>query len=233
MVALTRLVGAFVRWLTRSRRSKIATVVVPVLVVIAFLAPRSLGTGSDSRVAGSAGSGSAGTAGPATSATPALAPTVLPPATGQVSGPVVPSRGPVPLGAGPAAAATGYTIAVNSHDARPGADTGPLDSYRRARPYVTADVYSKITAPSTRGDYEWSQWSAARARVTVRVLHAAVPDGAPAPSAATAYVRVQYQQVVTPATVGVAPQTIDGALVMIVTRERGGTWLVSQLLAGT
>ena len=233
MVALTRLIGVAVRWLTRSRRSMIATVAVPILVVIALLTPRSLGADRSSHVAGGGSGAAAG--GSAAVTTTELAPvpsTVLPAATGRVSGPVVPPRGTLVLPAGAAAVATDYVVAVNSHDARPGGDSGPLDSYARARTYVTPELYKVITAPSSRGSYEWAQWVQAKARVTVQIVHAAVPDGAPAPTATTAYVRVQFRQLVTPAVAGQQPQATDGSLAMVVTKGQDQKWLVSQLLAG-
>ena len=84
------------------------------------------------------------------------------------------------------------------HDARPGGDKSFTDSYARTRPYLTDALYREVTAGSRRGDYEWAQWLAGKATVGVQVLKAGVPDGAPAPTATTAYVRVEFRQTVRP-----------------------------------
>src|SRR5205814_6100798 len=115
-----------------------------------------------------------------------------------------------------------------------GKDHGFLDSYVRARPYLTPQLYALVTAPSQRGDYEWAQWRQARATVAVQVQRVALPDGAPVPTATTAYVRVQFRQVVTPhaASASNAAGVLPGAVTLLVTGT-GGKWLVSQLLADT
>ena len=78
-------------------------------------------------------------------------------------------RGPRPtLAAAQRHAAVGYVTAANTHDARPGGDRAFADSYRRTKPYVTPELYRLVTAASRRGDYEWTQWTAAQATVRVR-----------------------------------------------------------------
>jgi hypothetical protein len=115
---------------------------------------------------------------------------------------------------------------------RPGRDKAFTDSYGRAKPYVTADLYRQITsADPRRGDYQWRQWLAGEATVEVTVLAAGVPDGAPAPTATTAYTRVQFRQTVRPTAGAQAPTSTVDVLNLLVTRGSDGRWLVSRLLA--
>ncbi|HEX5496963.1 MAG TPA: hypothetical protein VFX70_20565 [Mycobacteriales bacterium] len=240
MVTLTRLLGAYVRWVTGSPRRMIATLAVPVVGAILLFGPDrdtaghaltaasppppdattgGTGGGHTPVTGGTAGGGS----GPGGSALPT-------PSTVTV-GPSDRPR-PVPaLPAAPAAVATGYVRTVDSHDARPGHDHDFADSYRRARRFVTAQVYALITAPSQRGDYQWTTWVAQHATVTVRVDRAAVPDGAPLPTASTVYVRVRFTQTVTPATRGTRPSSIPGEITVVTRRQPDGRWLVARLLA--
>jgi len=158
-------------------------------------------------------------------------PTVLPAPTGPVTpGPTLPS---FPLTAEQRATAVGYVTAANTHDARPRRDKAFTDSYTRTRPYVTDEVFAQVTAQSRRGDYEWGQWLTARATVAVRVRAAGVPDGAPAPTASTAYARVEFEQVVTPTAGAGGPTRSDGAINLLLTKAADGRWLVSRLLADT
>jgi hypothetical protein len=237
VVALTRLIGLLVRWFAGSRRRKVALLVLPALVVVALIAPRNGGSAAQRTPAQLAG-GPGSSAGAAPSGGPtATIPqgTALPGTTGAPpSGPPPATRSPVPVPAGAAAVATGYVTTANAHDARPGKDRGFLDSYVRARPYLTPQLYALVTAPSRRGDYEWAQWRQAQATVAVQVQRVALPDGAPVPTATTAYVRVQFRQVVTPHAAGAstAAGVLPGAVTLLVART-GTKWLVSQLLADT
>jgi hypothetical protein len=96
---------------------------------------------------------------------------------------------------------------------------------------VTDALYREVTASSRRGDYEWAKWLAGKATVGVQVLRAGVPDGAPAPTATTAYVRVEFRQTVRPTAGAGTPTTTTDALTMLVSRGSDGRWLVSRLLA--
>jgi hypothetical protein len=156
--------------------------------------------------------------------------TVLPGTTG----PATAAPPPVPVfrltrdQSGPA---VGYVTAANTHDARPGGDRSFNAAYARTRPYVTDALYKEVTADTRRGDYEWAQWVAGKATVDVRVLKAGVPDGAPAPTAATAYVRVEFRQTVRPTAGAGGATTTTDALNLLVSRGDDGRWLVSRLLA--
>jgi hypothetical protein len=233
MVALTRLLAVLVRVLTATRRRRVATIAVPVLIAVALIAPRALGGDESAPPRGGvlAGGGAGQNASDGTPTATIPAPTGLPGTTGPAPGPTVRPRPALVLAAEPAAAARAYVIAANSHDARPGKDRGFLDSYVRARPYVTPRLYAVIAAPSRRGDYLWAQWSKAQATVTVEVLKIAVPDGAPVPTPTTAYVRVQFHLRVTQhATGGHVADTVD-AVSLVVDKDQHGSWLVSRLLA--
>ncbi len=236
MTALTRLVSLAVRWVAGTRRRRVAVLALPVLIAIAAIAPRAhSSTGPRPGVlAGQSGASASGTPGPA--GTPTVAASnlnELPATTGAPGGPPAAARPAPRLSPQQVAAAVAYVTTVNTHDARPHRDAGPLDSYRRARPYVTAGLYILITAPSNRGDYQWAQWVAQRAVVSVRVARVAVPDGAPVPTASTADVRVQFSQNVTPHVAGAAPASVDGVASLVVSRQPDGRWLVSRLLANT
>jgi hypothetical protein len=231
MVALTRLLAVLVRVLTRTRRRRIAMLAVPALIVVAVVAPRASSRADRPNPPSLAGGGVATTTVTPTATIPS--PTGLPGTTGPAPGPTVRQRPEPALDQAPAAVARAYVLTVNTHDARPGKDHGFIDSYVRARPYVTPSLYSVISAPSRRGDYLWVGWSKQQATVAAEVLRVAVPDGAPAPTPTTAHVRVQFRQVVTPHVGGAAtPATLD-AVSLVVTKGRDGHWLVTRLLADT
>jgi hypothetical protein len=231
---LTRVIGWLVRWATSgSWRRRVGLVAIPVLVVIALIAPRATGSnpGGKPRVLGTAPP-AAGGSGAAPTTT--LAPTGLPDTSGPPpSGPSAAPRPEPALPKGAGEAAVAYVTTVNTHDARPGRDHGFADSYARARALVTPALYAVIAAPSRRGDYLWTQWSAAQATVSVQPLRAAVPDGAPVPTAGSAHVRVLFRQVVTPHVAGKAATAESDALSVVVTKDASGRWLVTQLLADT
>ena len=227
MIRLLRAVSWLIRWATRTPRRAIGLLAIPVLIGVALAAGpiRDRQPTSPDVLAGGR------TAGPPAATSTGPRSTVLPGTTGPATpGPTIPT---FRLTAAQQAAAVGYVTAANSHDARPGGDRAFTDSYTRTRPYVTGALYRAITAESRRGDYEWAQWTAARATVAVEVVAAGVPDGAPAPTASTAYARVEFRQTVTPTAGAGGPSTSSGALNLLLTRDRDGRWLVSRLLADT
>jgi hypothetical protein len=232
MVALTRLLGYLIRAFTRTRRMRIALVAIPALIVVAFVIPRATSRADKPKPPALAGGGVATTTITPTATIPS--PTGLPGTTGPAPGPTVRQRTEPQLAKAPADIARAYTLTVNTHDARPGKDAGFIDSYVRVKPYVSAQLYALISAPSRRGDYLWVGWSKQQATVTAQVLRVAVPDGAPAPTASSAHVRVQFRQTVTPHVAGgtVAPATLD-AVSLVVSKGSDGKWLVTQLLADT
>ena len=228
MIRLLAAVSWLVRWVTRSPRRAIGVLALPILLGVALAAGPIRDHAPDGRGDVLAGG--------RTAAPPAATPsgprsTVFPGTTGPAT-PVAPRPTPT-LAAAQRAAAVGYVTAANTHDARPGGDKAFTDSYRRTRPYVTPELFALVTADSRRGDYEWAQWLAAQATVRVQVVAVGVPDGAPAPTATTAYARVQFRQVVSPTAGATAEQVSDGAITLLETRASGGRWLVAKLLADT
>jgi hypothetical protein len=226
MVRLLKLVSWLVHWATRTPRRVIGLLAIPALIAVALAAGPMRdrpATDPDGTLAGGA------TTAPATPTPTGPRPTVLPGTTGPAS--PVP---PVPVfrltqdQTGPA---VGYVTTSGSHDARPGADRSFLDSYRRTRPYVTGALFREVTADSRRGDYEWAQWVAGKATVTVRVQRTGVPDGAPAPTATTAYVQVVFTQTVRPTAGAGEPTVTTNALNLLVSKAADGRWLVARLLA--
>ncbi|MEN3357442.1 MAG: hypothetical protein V7637_1424 [Mycobacteriales bacterium] len=233
MVALTRLLGALVRMFTRTRRMKIALVAVPALVVLVLVGPRAATRNDRAGTPPTLGTGGVATTTITPTATIA-SPTGLPGTTGPAPGPTVRQRSEPALAKAPADTARAYALTVNTHDARPGKDAGFIDSYVHARPYVSPQLYTLISAPSRRGDYLWAGWVKLHATVTAEVVRVAVPDGAPAPTATSAHVRVQFRQLVTPHVAGArAPAPTLDAVSLVVTRNSDGHWLVTQLLADT
>ena len=244
MVALTELLGAVVGWFARSRRRQIALLVLPLLVAVALTArgggdspePRPTGVlaggGADRSAANGAdeSGGQPGAGEPSATTVPA---TGLPATTGPAPGPSAPTRAAPPLPAGAVKVATSYAVTVNTHDARPGKDHGFLDSYLRARPYLTPQLFTVVTTPSRRGDVEWGQWQQAQATVTAQVQQVTLPDGAPLPTATAVYLQVQFRQVVTAHAAGASGGVQPGALTLVAARTGSGKWLVSQLLVST
>jgi hypothetical protein len=224
---LLRLVSWVVRWTARTPRRVVGVLAVPILIGIALAAGPMRDRPPVNRDILAGGQ----TAAPPAATATGPRPTVLP----DTSGPVTPqpSLPSFELTAPQKATAVGYVTAANTHDARPGKDTAFGDSYVRTRPFVTDEVYKQVTAESRRGDYEWSQWLTARATVGVTIRAAGVPDGAPAPTATTAYARVEFEQVVTPTAGAGGPSRSDGAINLLITKAADGRWLVSRLLADT
>jgi hypothetical protein len=221
---LLRLVSWAVHWATRTPRRVIGVLAVPVLVAVA-LAAGPMRDRPDTTASGPVATPSSAAPTPTGPRSTELPDTTAP----------VPPQPAVPsfrLSAAQQAPVVGYVVAANSHDARPGGDKAFTDSYGRARPYVTADLYRQImSVDPRRGDYQWGQWLAGKATVQVTVLATGVPDGAPAPTATTAYARVQFRQTVRPTAGAQAPTSTVDVLNMLVTRGSDGRWLVSRLLA--
>jgi hypothetical protein len=227
VIRLLTLVSWLVRWGTRTPRRAIGLLAIPALVAVALAAGPMRDRPAEPATGGLA---DGRTTAPAPARPTGPVPTVLPGTTGPAS----PAPPPVPvfrLTQDQSAPAVGYVVAAGTHDARPGADKSFLDSYRRTRPYVTDGLYREVTADSRRGDYEWAQWLAGKATVEVKVVRTGVPDGAPAPTARTAYIRVEFTQTVRPTAGAGGPTVTASALNLLVSRGADGHWLVSRLLA--
>jgi len=126
-----------------------------------------------------------------------------------------------------AAAARRFVLAWTGHDARPGKDGSYDDAARRAGAYVSKDLAEQLTTASAGSARQWQQWTQAQALVTPEISRVAVPDGAPAPTADTAWVRVWYRLTVTPA--AGKPTGTDEQVALKLQRSQAGTWLVAAL----
>ncbi|MCX4682311.1 hypothetical protein OG413_44830 [Streptomyces sp. NBC_01433] len=88
--------------------------------------------------------------------------------------------------------ARSFVTAWASHDARPGRDASFSDAGRRAAAYATDGFADRLRDPGDRSIRLWQQWVTDKTHVTCAIDRVATPDGAPAATAARAYVRVLY-----------------------------------------
>lgn len=123
--------------------------------------------------------------------------------------------------------ARGFVLAWTGHDARPGQDASYTDAAERAAAYADRALASQLVLPTPGTARQWQQWTAAKARVAAAITRIAVPDGAPAPTDDTAWVRVRYRLTVAPAA-GRATSS-DEQVVLKLQRSTAGTWLVTAL----
>ncbi|MFE9428968.1 hypothetical protein ACFYNO_39165 [Kitasatospora sp. NPDC006697] len=126
-----------------------------------------------------------------------------------------------------AVAARRFVVAWTGHDARPGKDGSYDDAARRASAYVSKDLAEQLTTTSAGSARQWQQWTQAEALVAAEISRISVPDGAPAPTADTAWVRVQYRLTVTPA--ADKPSGTDEQVALKLQRNQAGAWLVTAL----
>lgn len=175
-------------------------------------------------------------AGPPRSAAPA-------PASGGRAAPAAPSGTPASPSASPSAgrpsstagplpdaittAARRFVVAWTGHDARPGHDTSFNDAAGRAAAFADKELGKQLAVNSPGSTRQWQQWTTAKAVVTAKITNVAVPDGAPAPTADTAWVKVRYRLTVTPA--AGRPDSRDQQVVLKLGRVPAGSWLVTAL----
>lgn len=178
-------------------------------------------------------------AAPATTRPATAPPPTASPATAPATAPATDPAGASPAVPPPAAqVAADFVTALNTYDARPGHDRGLHDANARTRPYVTDQVYALIADPQTRNSATlWQQLTTASAVTSVHVDKIAVPEGAPAPTAQRAEVRITYTVTtigqaatgqVTSASALPSAQTLSQG--MQVTATAAG-WRIDQLLA--
>ncbi|MCM2430891.1 hypothetical protein [Streptomyces sp. RKAG337] len=120
-----------------------------------------------------------------------------------------------------------FVLAWTGHDARPGKDHSYDDAARRATVYTSHDLAEQLSTSSAGTARQWKAWTEAKARVTAEITRLAVPDGAPAPTADTAWIRVRYRLTVTPA-IG-RPSATDEQVALKLQRDQAGSWLVTAL----
>ena len=135
------------------------------------------------------------------------------------------SAGAIP--ADVAAVARRFILAWASHDARPGKDASYDDAAERAAAYADRDLARQLPNSSASTARQWQQWTKTEARVSADITRIAIPDGAPAPSADTAWVRVRFRLTVSPAAGHTS--TTDEQAALKLQRSADGHWLVTAL----
>ncbi|MCG7524030.1 hypothetical protein MHW47_06180 [Streptomyces sp. OfavH-34-F] len=125
------------------------------------------------------------------------------------------------------AAARHFVLAWSGHDARPGKDSSYDDAAHRAAAYSSRDLAEQLTTNSAGSARQWQQWTRTKAVVAAEISQISVPDGAPEPTADTAWIRVRYRLTTTPATG--RPSSTDEQVALKLQRDQAGTWLVTAL----
>ncbi|MFE3559858.1 hypothetical protein ACFXKW_34125 [Streptomyces sp. NPDC059193] len=164
--------------------------------------------------------------GPATATAPALS--TPPPVTPSVSDAPAPRDESVPaVPAELSSLARTFVEAWSSHDARQGKDVAYSDAARRAAAYASPELADQLSASTPGTARQWKRWSDAQAQVTASVSDVLIPDGAPAPTADLAYLRVHYAVTVTPA--GAQPTRDEEQVALEARRQPSGKWCVVAL----
>ncbi|GAA2241913.1 hypothetical protein GCM10010232_31230 [Streptomyces amakusaensis] len=95
--------------------------------------------------------------------------------------------------------ARAFTTAYAEHDAGDGKDGSFADAGVRASQFASGDLVAVLGQKRPGQDMAWTALRMAKARQTVEITSAVVPDGAPPPTRAVALVRVGYTLTTTPA----------------------------------
>jgi len=96
------------------------------------------------------------------------------------------------------AVARKFTSAYAAHNAADGGDSSYATAGVRAMVYATGDLAQALTQHRPGQESAWEQLRSEQARQTVKITSVGVPDGAPAPTASVAVVRVMYVLTTTP-----------------------------------
>ncbi|OKK02897.1 hypothetical protein AMK26_22295 [Streptomyces sp. CB03234] len=94
--------------------------------------------------------------------------------------------------------ARAFTTAYAEHDARDGKDDSYADAGARAARLATGELAGVLAQKRPSQDAAWAALRAEKARQTVEITSAVVPDGAPAVTKSSALVRVAYTLTTTP-----------------------------------
>ncbi|MEN8656135.1 hypothetical protein ABCR94_37575 [Streptomyces sp. 21So2-11] len=94
--------------------------------------------------------------------------------------------------------ARAFATAYASRDARDGKDSSYADAGARAARLSTGELAGILAQKRPSQDAAWAALRAEKARQTVKVTSAAVPDGAPAVTQSSGLVRVGYILTTTP-----------------------------------
>ncbi|MCZ4118096.1 hypothetical protein [Streptomyces sp. H39-S7] len=95
-------------------------------------------------------------------------------------------------------AARAFTTAYAEHDARDGKDGSYADAGARAAKLATGELVEVLGQRRPSQDAVWTALRAEKARQSVTITSAVVPDGAPAVTQSSALVRVGYTLTTTP-----------------------------------
>nr|BEK71286.1 hypothetical protein KPHV_85130 [Kitasatospora purpeofusca] len=90
-----------------------------------------------------------------------------------------------------------FVTAWASHDARPGRDTSFEDAGRRASAFASPELGADLSTTRPATARRWEELRGQQAQIVAEVAEVKLPDGAPAPTDAIAFVRVTYQVTVT------------------------------------
>lgn len=112
-----------------------------------------------------------------------------------------------------------FVLAWSGHE-----DSSYADATRRAASYASADLAEQLTTHAAVSGYQWEHQDAP---IAVEIRGISVPDGAPAPTTDTAWVRVRYQSSVTSA-MGRINKT-DEQVTLKLQRDLADTWRVTAL----
>ncbi|MDJ0380807.1 hypothetical protein [Streptomyces sp. G-G2] len=94
--------------------------------------------------------------------------------------------------------ARAFATAYAEHDARDGADHSYADAGARAARLASGELAGVLAQKRPSQDAAWAALRAEKARQTVKITEAVVPDGAPAVTVPSALVRVSYTLTTTP-----------------------------------
>ncbi|GGT28057.1 hypothetical protein GCM10010271_35070 [Streptomyces kurssanovii] len=139
------------------------------------------------------------------------------------------AAGPSPVAAPMHEVARAFTVAWASHDARPGGDTSYDDASRRAAAFAEREFAEDLRTHTSgsAGGRQWLSWSERQVQVTAAVLRVSLPDGAPAPTQDSGFVRVVYKVTETPAQG--SPTESEQHVALKLRRGDDGTWRVAGL----
>lgn len=94
--------------------------------------------------------------------------------------------------------ARAFTMAYAQHDARNGRDRSYADAGARAATFAFGELVGVLAQKRPGQHAPWAALRAEKARQTVKITSAAVPNGAPAVTKSSALVRVGYTLTTTP-----------------------------------
>ncbi|MFJ7590245.1 hypothetical protein ACIQZO_23240 [Streptomyces sp. NPDC097617] len=94
--------------------------------------------------------------------------------------------------------ARAFTTTYAEHDARDGKDSSYADAGARAAKLAAGELVGILCQKRPSQDAAWAALRAEKARQSVKIASAVVPDGAPAVTESSALVRVGYTLTTTP-----------------------------------